>query len=53
MIFYVKENNLFTSQVPVCDEGFREISKEEYESRIAAAKSNREQGTPADNTYDW
>ena len=53
MNYYVKDNKLFATDVPIADDGFKEITFHEYELRMALARYGREKGTPADSTYDW
>ena len=53
MFYYVNGNRLYTTDVPVCDENFNQITAEEYESRMALAKAYREQGTPIDRSNEW
>ncbi len=46
MIYYVSDNKLYCSEVPVSHSDFVEVTRQEYYSRLSKAVSNRESGTP-------
>lgn len=46
MIYYVKDNSLYSTDTPLESEGFVEIGESEYLERLNISMQNREQGTP-------
>ena len=53
MYYYINGSKLFACEVPVIDSGFKEITQQEYESRMSLAKDGREIGVPVDNSLWW
>ncbi len=49
--YYINNGNLYSSDIPIHSEGFKEIAEEEYNERIAELSKNREVGVPAPS-YD-
>lgn len=52
MMYYVNNNKLISSNIPIGDTLFVEITKENYELRLRIAEENREQGEKVDIDYE-
>lgn len=50
MIYYVKDNKLYSTDTSLQDDSFKEISVEEYTLRIEAAALTREKGKIIDSS---
>lgn len=45
MMYYAKDNKLFCTGTVIQEDGFFQITKEEYEVRLKSAVDTREKGT--------
>jgi hypothetical protein len=51
MYFYINENNLYSSEIPLINDNFLEISEEEYNNKIKIIQTNKEMSN-LDDLYE-
>ena len=52
MKYYTNNRNLYSSNLPIIDESFVEISKEEYDAKLSELKANQDP-VPMPEEDEW